>query len=63
MAPAEKPQLVMSIVIDEAEGGGHGGAVAGPLFKDVMSYALTARNVVPDGGPRPTPKLTVDPAD
>jgi cell division protein FtsI (penicillin-binding protein 3) len=63
MAPAQDPQLVISIVIDEADGGGHGGAVAGPLFKDVMSYGLTARNVAPDTTPRPTPRLTVDQDD
>ena len=33
---------------------------AGPLFKEVMSYGLTARKVAPTGTPRPTQKLTVD---
>ncbi len=60
LAPADKPELVISIVIDQGKGGGHGGAVAGPLFRDVMSYALTARKVPPTGTPRPTQKLTVD---
>jgi cell division protein FtsI (penicillin-binding protein 3) len=60
IAPADKPELVMSVVIDEAKGGGHGGAVAAPLFHEVMSYALTARKVTPTGTPVPTPKLTVD---
>ena len=60
MAPADDPQLVISVVIDEAVGGGHGGAVAGPLFRDVMSYALTARKVAPTGTRGPTPKLTAD---
>ena len=54
------PELVISVVIDQGKGGGHGGAVAGPLFKEVMSYALTARKVAPTGTPRPTQKLTVD---
>jgi cell division protein FtsI (penicillin-binding protein 3) len=60
IAPADDPELVMSVVIDEAKGGGHGGAVAGPLFRDVMSYALTARKVTPTGTPAPTPRLIVD---
>ncbi|HYT10008.1 MAG TPA: penicillin-binding protein 2, partial [Mycobacteriales bacterium] len=60
MAPADDPQLVISVVIDEAKGGGHGGAVAAPLFHQVMSYALTARGVAPTGTPKPTARLTVD---
>ena len=58
IAPADKPELVMSVVITEPPGGG--GSVAAPLFHDVMSYALTARKVPPTGTPAPTPKLTVD---
>ncbi|MFL6129127.1 MAG: peptidoglycan D,D-transpeptidase FtsI family protein, partial [Mycobacteriales bacterium] len=60
IAPADAPELVISIVIDQGKGGGHGGAVAGPLFRDVMSYALTARKVAPTGTPGPAQKLTVD---
>jgi cell division protein FtsI (penicillin-binding protein 3) len=58
IAPADKPELVMSVVITEPPGGGEGGSVAAPLFHDVMSYALTARKVPPSGTPAPTAKLT-----
>ncbi|HZB49308.1 MAG TPA: penicillin-binding protein 2, partial [Mycobacteriales bacterium] len=60
LAPADDPRLVISIVIDEAAGGGHGGTVAGPLFKQVMSYALTAGGIAPTGTPVPRAKLTAD---
>jgi cell division protein FtsI (penicillin-binding protein 3) len=60
IAPADKPQLVMSVVITEPPGGGEGGSVAAPLFHDVMSYALAARKVAPTGTPVPNLKLTVD---
>ena len=60
MAPADKPALVMSVVITEPPGGGEGGSVAAPLFHDVMSYALTARKVTPTGTPVPVAKLTTD---
>ena len=60
IAPADDPRLVISVVIDEAKGGGHGGAVAGPLFKDVMTYALTSRGVAPTGRPVPKFDLTAD---
>ena len=57
MAPADKPELVMSVVITEPPGGGEGGSVAAPLFHDVMSYALTARKVPPTGhGPSRRPE-------
>ena len=60
MAPADRPALVMSVVIEEPPGGGEGGSVAAPLFHDVMSYALTARKVAPTGSPVPVAKLTTD---
>ena len=60
IAPADKPELVMSVVITEPPGGGEGGMVAAPLFHDVMSYALTARKVPPTGTPVPNLKLSVD---
>jgi len=60
IAPADKPELVMSVVITEPPGGGEGGSVAAPLFHDVMSYALTARKVPPTGTPVPNLKLSVD---
>jgi cell division protein FtsI (penicillin-binding protein 3) len=60
MAPADKPELVMSVVITAPRGGGAGGSVAAPLFHDVMSYALTARKVPPTGTPVPNLKLSVD---
>jgi cell division protein FtsI (penicillin-binding protein 3) len=60
IAPADKPELVMSVVITEPPGGGEGGSVAAPLFHDVMSYALTARKVPPTGTPVPKLKLSVD---
>jgi cell division protein FtsI (penicillin-binding protein 3) len=60
LAPADDPRLVISVVIDQAKGGGHGGAVAGPLFEQVMSYALTNRGVPPTGRPARPAKLTAD---
>ncbi len=48
MAPAEDPQLVVAVsVAHPTEGGYYGGTVAGPVFSDVMSYALAAEQVPP----------------
>jgi cell division protein FtsI (penicillin-binding protein 3) len=49
MAPATSPRFVVSIVIDEAKGGAHGGAVAAPLFNKIASYELSQDGVPPTG--------------
>ena len=41
MAPGNKPQLVVSVNVQNPRKGGHFGAVvAGPVFYQVMKYAL-----------------------
>jgi cell division protein FtsI (penicillin-binding protein 3) len=53
MAPASDPRLVIVVVIDEPERGGHyGGQIAAPVFSRVMSGALRLMNINPD---RPAP--------
>jgi cell division protein FtsI (penicillin-binding protein 3) len=49
MAPATSPRFVVSIMIDEAKGGAHGGAVAAPLFHQIASYELSQDGVPPMG--------------
>jgi cell division protein FtsI (penicillin-binding protein 3) len=58
MAPAQAPRFVIAIMIDNAKGGLHGGAVAAPLFRTIASYALTQEGVPPTGPRRPTFSLT-----
>jgi cell division protein FtsI (penicillin-binding protein 3) len=58
MAPAEQPELVVSVVIDDARGGLHGGAVAAPVFRSIMSYALAQRGVPPTDAPLRPYRLT-----
>lgn len=49
MAPASKPRLVMVVVIDEPSAGEYyGGAVAAPVFSNVMEGALRLLNIEPD---------------
>jgi cell division protein FtsI (penicillin-binding protein 3) len=54
MAPADDPQLVVGIMIDNPKGGLHGGAVAAPTFHQIMTYALKQRGIPPTGTPRPS---------
>jgi cell division protein FtsI (penicillin-binding protein 3) len=46
-APAEKPAVVVAVVIDEPTRGYYGGSVAAPVFKEVTGTALRRLGVVP----------------
>ncbi|QEY23719.1 peptidoglycan D,D-transpeptidase FtsI family protein [Neisseria animalis] len=47
-APAKNPRVIVAVSIDEPSANGYyGGAVAGPLFKDVMSGSLNVLGVSP----------------
>jgi cell division protein FtsI (penicillin-binding protein 3) len=48
--PAEKPRLVISVVLDDPMGGTHaGGSVAGPVFRRIGEMALRYLGVTPRG--------------
>jgi cell division protein FtsI (penicillin-binding protein 3) len=49
MAPADNPQFVVAIMIDNPAHGQHGGDVAAPLFHDIASYELAASRIPPSG--------------
>jgi cell division protein FtsI (penicillin-binding protein 3) len=46
-APAERPAVVVAVVIDQPTRGYYGGSVAAPVFKEVTSAALRRLGVVP----------------
>jgi cell division protein FtsI (penicillin-binding protein 3) len=49
-APGDKPQLVVSVNVQNPRKGGHFGAVvAGPVFYQVMKDALATLQIPPDG--------------
>jgi cell division protein FtsI (penicillin-binding protein 3) len=52
-APADDPQLVVQVVLQDPKGAYYGGEVAAPVFKDVMSFALQTRKVPPTGSRSP----------
>jgi cell division protein FtsI (penicillin-binding protein 3) len=54
LAPADNPQLVVAVMVDNPRGGLHGGAVAAPTFHQIMTYALKQRGIPPTGTPEPT---------
>jgi cell division protein FtsI (penicillin-binding protein 3) len=49
LAPASKPRLIVAVMIDEPSAGQHyGGAVAAPVFREVMAGALRLLAIAPD---------------
>ena len=59
-APADAPRLALSISIQAPKNGYYGGAVAGPPFRDIMSFALRSMEVPPTGAPSPVLRLRAD---
>ncbi|MGE9809013.1 MULTISPECIES: penicillin-binding transpeptidase domain-containing protein [unclassified Janibacter] len=56
-APADDPELVVSVILQRPIKGYFGGTVAAPVFKDVMTYALQALQVPPTPEDSKAPKL------
>ncbi|MDQ1723804.1 MAG: hypothetical protein QOG52_832, partial [Frankiaceae bacterium] len=55
-APADDPQLLVSVVLDDPKSGHFGGAVAAPVFREIMKFALQTRRIPPTGtAPQPYP--------
>jgi cell division protein FtsI (penicillin-binding protein 3) len=58
-APADDPQLVVSVVIQNPTAGPYfGGAISAPVFQKVMSFALQSRGVPPTGTKQPDLPVT-----
>lgn len=49
--PASAPRLAMVVMIDEPQGEYYGGAVAAPVFAEVMTGAMRLLNIPPDDLP------------
>ncbi|MCL2351435.1 MAG: penicillin-binding transpeptidase domain-containing protein, partial [Firmicutes bacterium] len=47
-APAENPQLMALVLIDEPQGAYYGGAVAGPIMKEILENALPYLGIEPE---------------
>jgi len=58
MAPVDKPGLVVAVTLQKPRSAIGGGVNAGPVFKDVMSFALEALRIPPTGTKPGRLKLT-----
>ena len=47
-APYKDPRIAALVIVDDPKGTYWGATVCGPVFKEVMTYALRYLNVVPD---------------
>jgi cell division protein FtsI (penicillin-binding protein 3) len=61
-APADKPEFVVAVILQNPIRGYFGGSTAGPVFKDVMTYALQRFGIPPTGTPPPVMKLKIEDA-
>ena len=54
MAPIDKPRLIVAVMIDEPSAGQYyGGAVAAPVFSEVVQQSLRMMGVSPDLSVKP----------
>lgn len=49
-APADRPRITVSCVVQDPVNGHFGGELCGPVFKQVMEFALKSLQVPPTGG-------------
>ena len=54
MAPIEKPRVIVAVMIDEPSAGQYyGGAVAAPVFSEVVQQTLRMMGIAPDMAVKP----------
>jgi cell division protein FtsI (penicillin-binding protein 3) len=58
IAPADKPRLVVAVILQQPKNGYYGGTVAAPLFKELMTRALAREGAAPSGAKAPRVPLT-----
>lgn len=62
-APADDPQVVVAVIVHKPTRPFFGGPVAGPVFKDVTTYALQELKIPPTGSKAPEVTLQVAPEE
>lgn len=62
-APADDPELVVTVTLQKPEVSPWGGVVAGPVFSELMGYALRHEGVPASERPAEHPPLSFDPQE
>jgi cell division protein FtsI (penicillin-binding protein 3) len=60
IAPADDPQIIVSVFVQKPSILFYGGLVAAPIFKDVMTYALAELAIPPTGEEPAEPVIELD---
>jgi cell division protein FtsI (penicillin-binding protein 3) len=55
--PADKPRLVMTVVVHEPHGAIYGGVVAAPVFREIAAKVLPYLGIMPSNPPSSDPRL------
>jgi cell division protein FtsI (penicillin-binding protein 3) len=50
MAPANNPQIVVAVTLQDPKNGHYGGVLGGPVFKEVATFALQKMRAMPQPG-------------
>lgn len=50
MAPANNPQIVVAVTLQDPKNGRYGGVLGGPVFKEVATFALQKMRAMPQPG-------------
>ncbi|MCU0300452.1 MAG: penicillin-binding protein 2 [Candidatus Nanopelagicales bacterium] len=58
LAPADDPELVVAVALQDPKNGHYGSVLAGPVFNTVMKYALQELRIAPSG--TQSPKLPLE---
>jgi len=58
VAPADAPRLAVGVFVHQPKHGRSGGELAGPVFKEITTYALQAMQIPPSGKRAPRLSLT-----
>lgn len=51
-APADNPEIAVLVAVDEPSGEFYGGAIAAPVFKEIVAQSLSYFGVFPKGSPK-----------
>ncbi len=57
-APADDPEIVIQVVLQDPKNGHYGGVLGGPVFRTTMAFALQELRIPPSGTTSPEIQLT-----
>lgn len=58
IAPGNNPELIVAVMIHDPVNGHYGSTISGPVFKQVMTYALAHQKIPPTDTPAPQIPVT-----